>query len=341
MVVRKSILASLMIGLATLCGMPSPALADVKSHELARAYEKGKKNSLVGKASMRDELRCFFHSIVWSRLGATYDINPAVITGELSYGYMQLQFNHYALRWSQYSQTQPQAYRTTWLAVIDKQETRKWEKEKEQKKLAEELGQCAVPLDQLSLTDTELGRAETFLERLTNQPYDNAYPKWVKNRSAWDSYASAWRNGQVLKAAQIAIQTYDGGDTSTFADSEYFVAVNALVEIGSTDLLPSEAYRRAAFMNPERFAVIAGYDPADFRPTIELFKSSSSRLGSQAAGTAARNTAESLARDKCRNAGGKVFRVNSVPTESYKATETSWRTTYEATVQCEFPPKLK
>ena len=190
------------------------------------------------------------------------------------------------------------------------------------------------------MTSTELGRAETFLQRVSNQPYQDAYPEWVKNRQAWDNYGTQMRKGNVLGASEIVVANMDSGDTSTFHENEYLAAVEALVDLGQPEKLAQSAYKRAAFMKPEKFATLAGYDPADFRPQFVPYKASSSRLGSMAAGTAARNTAESLVRDKCERAGGKVYRVNSVPTESYKATETTWRTTYEATAQCEFPPKL-
>jgi hypothetical protein len=321
-------------------GAAAPAQAQIKSDEMERAYLKGKKNAHFGQSTMREELRCFFHYTVWPLVVATYDKNLAVAHGELSYGYSQLMFHHYAVRWSQHAQGSP-GFTETWLAVIDVQEKRNFEKKKELRKLGTELGECAVPLNRVSLPAQDQGRAETYLFRLTDQPYQNEYPKWAKNRQAWDDYATAWRTGNVARAAQITINTHQSGDTSTFHDNEYLVAVKALVAIGETGVLPASAYQRAAFMEPETFAQLAGYDVADFRPRMEPFTATSSRLGSMSAGTAARNTAENLAREKCRNAGGKVFRVNSVPTESYKATETTWRTTYEATAQCEFPPKLK
>lgn len=319
--------------------LAAPAQAQIKTNELEKAYLKGKKKSRVGQQSMREELTCFMHYNALAMLGVTYDQNLSAAHGELGYGYASMQFNHYALRWSTHSQGSP-GYRETWLSVIDELESRNYEKKKQLKKLGEELGQCAVPINQIALTDTELGRVETFLQRVAKQPHQNNYPKWVKDRRAWENYAAQMRKGNVQGASEVMIANMDGGDTSTFHENEYLAAVETLVDLRMADRLPQSAYKRAAFMKPEKFATLAGYDPADFRPQYVPYKASSSRLGTMAAGTAARNTAENLARSKCENAGGKVLRVNSVPTESAKVTDTSWRTTYEATAQCEFPPKL-
>ncbi|NQX93844.1 MAG: hypothetical protein HRT64_02785 [Erythrobacter sp.] len=316
-----------------------PAHAQIKTNELEKAYLKGKKNSRVGQQTMREELRCFIHYTVLAGMATGYPINLAKAHGELGYGYASMQFNHYALRWSQHSQGSP-GYRETFLSVLDEVEGRNYEKKKELKRFGTEIGQCAIPINRLVMTSTELGRAETLLQRVGNQPYQDAYPEWVKNRQAWDNYGTQMRKGNVLGASEIVVANMDSGDTSTFHENEYLAAVEALVDLGQPEKLAQSAYKRAAFMKPEKFATLAGYDPADFRPQFVPYKASSSRLGSMAAGTAARNTAESLVRDKCERAGGKVYRVNSVPTESYKATETTWRTTYEATAQCEFPPKL-
>lgn len=323
---------------AALC-FATPAKADIKSGELERAYNKGKKKSFFGKATMRDELTCFFLYSVWSNVNATYHMNLAIADGELAYGFTQIQFNHYALRWSHHSQNSP-GFKEAFLSVLDQYENLNFEKEKNQKLLGRLMGQCMVPLGRISIAANDLGRADTFLMRVASQPFKNEYPPYIKNRQAWDAHAAAWRKGDVVEATQIILRSMDGGDTKTFHENEYLVAVKAVTQNGMADKLPTSAYTRAAYMEPETFASLAGYDPADFRPQIVPYKASSSRLGSMAAGTAARNTAESLARDKCERAGGKVFRVNSVPTESYKATETSWRTTYEATAQCQFPPKL-
>lgn len=319
--------------------LATPAQAQIKSGELEKAYLKGKKKSRVGQQSMREELTCFMHYNALATLGVSYDKNLSAAHGELGYGYASMQFNHYALRWSTHSQGSP-GYRETWLSVIDELESRNYERKKQLKKLGEELGQCAVPINRIALTDTELGRVETFLQRVAKQPHENKYPNWVRDRRAWDNYAAQMRKGNVLGASEVMVANMDSGDTSTFHQNDYLAAVETLVDLGMADRLPQSAYKRAAFMKPEKFATLAGYDPADFRPQYVPYKASSSRLGSMAAGTAARNTAENLARTKCENAGGKVYRVNSVPTENAKVTETSWRTTYEATAQCEFPPKL-
>ena len=71
-----------------------------------------------------------------------------------------------------------------------------------------------------------------------------------------------------------------------------------------------------------------------------MIKGRASYLGSGSQSARARTDAENDAKYKCELAKGKVVRVSSVPVESYQATDTTVRSTYEATAQCQFPPKL-
>lgn len=319
---------------AALLAAPAPAMADIKSGELGRAYQKGKKDSLFGKMSMRDELKCFQLYNIWALLGATYDLNLGVADGELGYGHTQIQFGHYALRWSAHAQGSP-GYKETFLEVINAYSGVDFEKEKEQKRLATEIGQCAVPLDRIKLPGQDLGRAETFLMRVTNQPYEENYPKYVKDKAAWDAHAAAWRKGDVVSAAKIALASLDGGDEKTLHPNEYLTAVTAIVDNGMADRLPASAYGRAAYRNPDKFARLAGMDPADFKPRIVNITSSLTGAGG---GLAVQYRAEGMARTKCQNQGGRSVRVTSRITSSSSGPGGS--TTYEATAQCEFPPRI-
>lgn len=320
----------------------SPALADVKTGELNRAYLKGKSNSKFGKQTMYDELMCFQLYNVWSKLTVSYTKNLAMVNGELSNGYSQLQFYHYALRWANHVQAKGNNYDAIWLGIADEIEQTNWLKEKNQKKLGRMLGECVVPLNRVSTipASSDQGRADSWFERNFNQPYKEVYPKWAKDKKAWDTYSAAWRAGNPLIAARTVIANFDKGDKKTFHDNEYLVAVEAVVDIGGADQLPQSAYMRAAYLNPDKFAQLAGYNPADFKPEIRMIKGRGSYLGASSASGRARSAAENDAKYKCELAKGKVVRVSSVPVESYKATETTWRSTYEATAQCEFPPKL-
>ncbi len=331
---KRAILTIAAATSAAVLAAPTPAMADIKSGELGRAYQKGKKDSLFGTMSMRDELRCFQHWTVMATLGATYDINIAAADGELGYGFSQIQFGHYALRWSEHAQGSP-GYRETFLEVIDEVGSVDYEKEKNQKRLATALGQCAVPLDRIRFPGQDLGRAETFLQRVTNQPFEDNYPKYVKDKAAWDAHAAAWRKGDVVAAAKISLAALDGGDEKTFHVNEYMTAVTAIVDNGMADRLPASAYGRAAYRNPDKFAALAGMDPADFKPRIVNIGAS---LTAKGGGLAVQNRAEGMARTKCQRQGGRSVRVTSRITQNSSGSDGF--TTYEATAQCEFPARI-
>lgn len=332
---KRTILTLAAATSAALLAAPTPAMADIKSDELGRAYEKGKKDSLFGKMNMRQELSCFQLYALWATVASQYDINLGVAHGELGYGYAQIQFGHYAVRWSEHAQGSP-GYKETFLDVIESYSGIDFEKEKEQKKLASAVGQCAVPLNRIRFPGRDLGRAETFLMRLTNQPYEENYPKYVKDKAAWDQHAAAWRKGDVVSAAKIALNSLDSGDKSTFEPNEYLTALSALVDNGMADRLPASAYGRAAYMQPDKFAALAGMDPADFKPRIVNITSSLTGAGG---GMALQYRAEGMARTKCQNQGGRSVRVTSRITANSSSTNGS--ATYEATSQCEFEPKIR
>lgn len=329
-------------GLLVLGISASQAEASVSTSDMEKSYLKGKKQSLYGRSNLYSDLYCLYAHTIWANTILTYRKNLALAHGELGYGYIQLQYHHYALKAINQHMANP-AYRTTMLPIIDGFEKRNFNKDKELKKFAEELGRCAVPHAKVKHSGTILVRAENFWNKLANQPYKQKYPKWVKDKQAWNSYASALMLGDFVKAANLADSLISNGDSSTLSDKEYLVAVDGALATGKTSQLTRTRLMRAAKLNPDKFARLVGMNPSDFKPKVEFVEASasSSLAGSMgAADNQARNQAEAAARRQCQNAGGKVLRVSSTPTGSYKATETSYRASATATAQCEFKPKI-
>lgn len=321
---------------AALLISPAPALADIKSGELGRAYQKGKEDSLVGKMSMRDELNCFHLYTIWAVLTAQYHKNLGVADGELGYGFTQIQFGHYAVRWSEHAQGSP-GFKDTFTTLVKANSAVDYQKEKNMKRIATALGQCAVPLDRIRFPANDLGRADSFMMRVANQPYEENYPDYVNDRRVWDAHAAAWRKGDVITAAQIALASLDSGDEDTVHPNEYLTAVTAVVDNGMADRLPASAYGRAAYRNPEKFARLAGMNPADFKPRVVNVNASATAKGG---GLAVQNRAEGMARTKCQRQGGRAVRVTSRVSQSSISPVSGGYSTYEATAQCEFPPRI-
>ncbi|MEO1044522.1 MAG: hypothetical protein AAFX04_03690 [Pseudomonadota bacterium] len=321
---------------------PTAVEAKIKSSDVRKAYLKGKKKSHYGRSDINSDIRCMILYTVWAGMNSgSYDINLAYAHGELGYGYTQYQFHHYGNKFvTEYANGD--AWRGIFMSVSQDFASRDMAKDKEVKNMVEEIGRCAVPHGKVEMHPEGLVRAEHFLNAITNQPYEQSYPVWARDRKAWDSYATAMMNGQFVRAVDIASRSLDSGDTSTFDDQEYMVAIDAAVTTGKADQIPQQQFVRAAGRVPARYAGYAGQNAADYRPQMELVKASATSglmSSSSAASNQARSSAERNARDRCTNAGGKVLRVNSVPTNSFKATDTTWRATYEATAQCQFPPK--
>ncbi|MEM1132059.1 MAG: hypothetical protein AAGH53_03910 [Pseudomonadota bacterium] len=322
--------------------VPSAVEAKIKSSDVRKAYLKGKKKSHYGHSDIESDIRCLILYTVWAGMNSgTYDINLAYAHGELGYGYTQYQFHHYGNKFvTDYANGN--AWRQIFMSVSQDFSSRNMEKDKEVKNMVEEIGRCAVPHGKVVMHPDGLVRAEHFLNAISNQPYQQTYPVWAKDRKAWDSYATAMMNGQFVRAVDIASRSLDGGDNSTFDDQEYMAAIDAAVTTGKANQIPQAQFVRAAGRVPERYAGYAGQDAADYRPQVELVKASATSglmPSASAASNQARGSAERIARDRCRDAGGKVLRVNSVPTNSRKATDTTWRSTYQATAQCQFPSR--
>lgn len=313
--------------------LAAPLQAQIRTGELKKAYLKGKQNSVVGRGNERQDITCFYQWMIYSTVASEYETNLAEVHGELSFGYANLQAVHWVLAVQVY--TNSPTMDATEMAVKRELASRSYDKKKELKKLGRELGRCSVPLGQIQIAKNDFGRTDVFLKKLFKLGSKVTYPRHVKDKKAWDAYAAAWRRGDVIGAANIATQRHDKRDRKTFHDNEFLVAMQAIRGIGRAGQMSKAQLTRAAYMDPDGFATLAGYSPADFKPRVVNYKSTASSLG-----VGARSQAASGANNKCIYQGGEILRTNTRLVSSVKATDTMYRETYEATTKCRFKPKF-